>query len=99
MHYMLQHVVPFPVNLKYVSQFSDETASMYTRALLTVIFAGKLLETWIMTLPIFQKVDFIHKTKPGVIFELWCLVGMKPLVPLLMTQFGRKKNARTAVFC
>lgn len=75
MHYMLQHVVPIPVNLKYVSQFSDEPASMYTRALLTVIFAGKLLETWIMTLPIFQKVDFIHKTKPGVIFARVVVFG------------------------
>lgn len=50
-------------------------ASMYTRALLTVIFAGKLLETWIMTLPISQKVDFIHKTKPGVIFARVVVFG------------------------
>lgn len=50
-------------------------ASMYTRALLTVIFGGKLLETWIMTLPISQKVDFIHKTKPGVIFARVVVFG------------------------
>lgn len=76
MHYMLQHVVSFPVNLKYVSQFSGETSCINVHAsLLTVIFAGKLLETWIMTLPISQKVDFIHKTKPGVIFARVVVFG------------------------